>query len=188
LSPPFGELTLLTVSTARLRRVINHYLNLKALLCVVVASCIIAVKEDLALMAAQPDINDRRINVFVSPEAKRMLRELGEAWYPNLRRPDGTVIEQLIRMAYARLHPVTSEPYDPRAREQQMYWNPTATPLPDHGAPQSGMSRSQENANLRLPRIPHRGADPPRISDEFENVLDQEDEKRASQDALDDDD
>jgi hypothetical protein len=139
-------------------------------------------------MAAQPDINDRRINVFVSPDAKRMLRELGEAWYPNLRRPDGTVIEQLIRIAYARLHPVANEPYDPRAREQWMYSNPTATPLPDHSAPQSGIPRSQEHTHLQQPRIPRRVVDPSRISDEFENKLDQEDEERASLDAGDDDD
>lgn len=48
------------------------------------------------------DINDRRINVFVSAEAKAMLRELGEKRFPNLKRPDGSVVEQLIREAYAK--------------------------------------------------------------------------------------
>lgn len=50
----------------------------------------------------QSDINERRINVFVSPEAKRMLREMGARWYPNLKRPDGTTLERLIRDAYER--------------------------------------------------------------------------------------
>ena len=48
------------------------------------------------------EAHDRRINVFITPEARRMLRELGQRWYPNLKRPDGTVLEQLIREAYER--------------------------------------------------------------------------------------
>jgi hypothetical protein len=95
-------------------------------------------------MPEKPHIKDRRINVFVSPEAKGMLRELGQAWYPNLKRPNGTVIEQLIRIAYA---------------------------------------------HSPLPRIAHRrSAASSRISDEFENKLDQVDEESAYLDAIDDDD
>jgi hypothetical protein len=81
-------------------------------------------------MPGQSDINERRINVFVSPEAKRMLRELGERYYPNLKRPDGAVVELLIREAYGspevprlgapRIPFSTDEVYDPRAREQQV--------------------------------------------------------------------
>jgi hypothetical protein len=48
------------------------------------------------------NVNERRVNVFISPEAKRMLRELGTRWYPNLKRPDGTVLERLIREAFER--------------------------------------------------------------------------------------
>jgi hypothetical protein len=88
-------------------------------------------------MSDQNDVNDRRINVFVSPGAKQMLRTLGEAWYPNLKRPDGTVIEQLIRRAYAEQFPVTNEPYDPRGREQQMRNNASSIPAPDAQAPLS---------------------------------------------------
>jgi hypothetical protein len=144
-------------------------------------------KEDLTLMPEKPYIKDRRINVFVSPEAKRMLRELGQAWYPNLKRPDGTVIERLIRLAHAQ-HPVTNEPYAPQMRDQQIYGNPTATSLPDHSTPQRGILRTQEHAHSRRPQISHRGADPSRISDEFENKLDQIDEESAYLDAVDDDD
>lgn len=48
------------------------------------------------------DMKERRINVFVSPEAKRLLRELGQWWYPNLKRPDGSAIEKMIRDTYER--------------------------------------------------------------------------------------
>ena len=81
-------------------------------------------------MPDQSDVNERRINVFVSPEAKRMLRELGERYYPNLKRPDGAVIELLIREAYAsadvprlgapRIPFSTDEIYDPRPREREI--------------------------------------------------------------------
>lgn len=46
--------------------------------------------------------NARRINVFVSPEAKRMLHELGQQWFPNLKRPDGSALDRIIRTTYER--------------------------------------------------------------------------------------
>lgn len=53
-----------------------------------------------------PDAPQRPKNELVtaltSPEAKRMLRDLGQRWYPNLKRPDGTVLERLIREAAER--------------------------------------------------------------------------------------
>jgi hypothetical protein len=145
-------------------------------------------KEDLAPMPEKPDVKDRRMNVFVSPEAKRMLRNLGQAWYPNLKRRDGTVIEQLIRLAHVQEHPVTNEPYVPQVREQQIYGNPMATALPDHSALQRGIQRTRVHAHSRPPQISHRGADPSRISDELEKKLDQIDEQSAYLNAVDDDD
>lgn len=53
-------------------------------------------------MSEAENLKERRINVFVSPEAKRLLRELGQWWFPNLKRPDGSVLERLIREAHER--------------------------------------------------------------------------------------
>lgn len=53
-------------------------------------------------MSAADNINERRLQVFVSPDAKRMLRELGQRWFPNLKRPDGSTLEKMIRETYER--------------------------------------------------------------------------------------
>jgi hypothetical protein len=44
---------------------------------------------------------NERINVYISPEAKAMLDELGRALYPALKRSGGMIVDEAIRAKYA---------------------------------------------------------------------------------------
>jgi hypothetical protein len=44
---------------------------------------------------------EQRVSAYVSPEAKAMLNEMAHEMFPNLKRPIGTALEQIIRKAYA---------------------------------------------------------------------------------------
>ena len=79
-----------------------------------------------------------RVSAFVSPEAKQMLQELGRMWFPNLKRPMGSVLDRIIREAYQRQFPATHETFNPRGREQEIRKRTQIEPRDPRG-PESGL-------------------------------------------------
>jgi len=44
---------------------------------------------------------NERINVYITPEAKAMMEEMGRALYPALKRSGGMIVDAAIREKYA---------------------------------------------------------------------------------------
>ncbi len=44
---------------------------------------------------------NKRINVYISPEAKAMMEEMGRALYPALKRSGGMIVDAALREKYA---------------------------------------------------------------------------------------
>jgi hypothetical protein len=51
--------------------------------------------------AAPEQAVSERLNVFISPEARAMLEEMGRVRFPTLRRTNGVMVDLAIRESYA---------------------------------------------------------------------------------------
>jgi hypothetical protein len=51
--------------------------------------------------APQPTPQNERINVYITPEAKAMMEEMGRALFPALKRSGGMIVDAAIREKYA---------------------------------------------------------------------------------------
>lgn len=46
--------------------------------------------------------DEGRVSAYISPEAKKMLREMAHEWFPSLKRPVGAALERMIRETYQK--------------------------------------------------------------------------------------
>jgi hypothetical protein len=46
---------------------------------------------------------NERVNVFITPEAKAMMQEMGRMLYPALKRSGGVIVDQALREMYKRV-------------------------------------------------------------------------------------
>lgn len=60
-------------------------------------------KEGESSVMPEQDKNMVRANAYISPDAERMLQELGLTLFPGRKRTDGLVLERAIRELYERV-------------------------------------------------------------------------------------
>ena len=65
-------------------------------------------KEGESSVMPEQDKNMVRANAYISPDAERMLQELGVLLFPNRKRTDGLVLERAIRELYERVQRETT--------------------------------------------------------------------------------